>query len=72
MRRGALSLALVTMFASLTAGAVAPSRVGVDPFGGALLSVLAGCVMALVVLVGWGLSAPGNDTPVASPQRRSR
>ena len=70
MRRGALSLALVMMLASLATGVVAPSRVGVDPFGGALLSVLAGCVMALVVLVG-GLSWPGDETPVASPQRRS-
>ena len=63
---------MVTMFASLATGVVAPSRVGVDPFGGALLSVLAGCIMALVVLMGWGLSAPGNETPVASPRRRSR
>lgn len=71
MRRGALSLALVMMLASLATGAVVPSRVGVDPFGGALLSLLAGCIMVLVVLVVWGLSSPGNETPVASPQRRS-
>ena len=71
MRRGALSLALVMMLASLAAGVVAPSRVGVDPFGGALLSVLAGCIMALVVLVVWGLSSPGDEMPVASPQRRN-
>lgn len=70
MRRGALSLALVMMLASLATGVVAPSRVGVDPFSGALLSVLAGCVMALVVLVG-GLSLPGDEMPVASAQRRS-
>lgn len=71
MRRGALSLALVMMLASLVAGVVAPSRVGVDPFGGALLSVLAGCIMALVVLVVWGLSSPGDEMSVASPQRRN-
>ncbi len=65
-------MALVMMLASLATGVVAPSRVGVDPFGGALLSVLAGCIMALLVLVVWGLSAPGNETPMASPERRSR
>ena len=64
-------MALAMMLASLATGAVAPSRVGVDPFGGALLSVLAGCIMALLVLVVWGLAAPGNETPAASPQRRS-
>lgn len=71
MRRGALSLAFVMMLASLVTGVVAPSRVGVDPFGGALLSVLAGCIVALVVLVVWGLSSPGDETSVASPQRRN-
>ncbi len=64
-------MAMVTMLASLAAGVVAPSRVGVDPFGGALLSVLAGCIMALLVLVVWGLSSPGGEMPVASPPRRS-